>query len=95
MATTFALGNVGDDLRALIVAAPRRDSFTPPNVAELRVDEPPNAGMTVSVVADGYGISERRVPILAATGAVSVELPTLRPPPHGDVWAHRPTRDED
>lgn len=78
----------------LIVAAMRRHSFAPRTVVELRADEPPGAGMTVDVVADGRGVSENRIPDLAGVGAMPVDLPEQRPA-ELHVWAHRPTRDGD
>ncbi|CAN5584627.1 hypothetical protein BH23CHL7_BH23CHL7_16290 [soil metagenome] len=78
----------------LIVVSIRRRSFTPRTVVELRADEPPGAGMSVSVVADGRAVSERRLPDLAGLSEVAVDLPPDAP---GElyVWAHRPSRDGD
>jgi hypothetical protein len=81
-------------MAALIVLATRRGSFAPRTVAELRADEPPGAGMTVAVVANGRGVSETRVANLGVVQAVAVDLPRERPQDI-DVWAHRPTRDGD
>jgi hypothetical protein len=78
---------------ALIVVSVRRHSFSPRTVVELRADEPPGSGAEVSVVADGRGVSDRRIGLLGA-GAVAVDLPTNRPS-ELYVWAHRPTRDGD
>jgi hypothetical protein len=81
-------------MAALIVVSVRRGSFISRTVAELRSDEAPGGGMTVAVVADGRGVSERRLADVTANAAVDVELPAQRPD-EVDVWAHRPTRDGD
>jgi hypothetical protein len=79
---------------ALIVAALRRRSFAPRTVVELRADEPPGAGMTVGVVADGRAVSEGRIPDFARVESTSVDLPPQHPA-ELHVWAHQPTRDGD
>jgi amino acid permease len=78
----------------LIVVSVRRKSFAPRTVVELRADEPPGGGATVSVVAAGSAVSEERIPDLATAGEIKVELPADRPPGLY-VWAHRPTREGD
>lgn len=79
---------------ALIVVSMRRGSFTPRTVVELRADEPPGVGADVSVVADGRGVSDRRLADLAGVKEVAVDLPVDRPA-ELYVWAHRPTRGGD
>jgi hypothetical protein len=78
----------------LIVAAFRRRSFAPRVVVELLADEPPGAGMTISVVSAGHPVSDRRLDEVAGVGPVAIPLPADRPE-ELYVWAHRPTRDGD
>ncbi|MDP8904011.1 MAG: hypothetical protein M3N29_01620 [Chloroflexota bacterium] len=96
---------------ALIVVSIRRNSFHPRTVIEVRLDEPPNEGMTVAVIAAGRPVAAdvlarlRRggEPVRVVGGrfdhAADVESIAIDLPAGTPadlaLWAHRPTRDGD